>query len=58
MEVIFQTYIREIRTGNPSLAVKVMNVTPRPILPGQKSDNHSMEWKEKKAEKEIENKKS
>ena len=28
-------YILEIRTGNPSLAVKILNGTPRPILPSQ-----------------------
>ena len=26
-----------IRTDNPSLAVKILNVTPRPILPSQKA---------------------
>ena len=28
----FCKYIMEIRTGNPSLAVKILNATPRPIL--------------------------
>ena len=37
----------EIRTDNPSLAVKILNDTPRPNVPSQKawlkiaSDNHS-----------------
>ena len=47
IKVIFCKYIWEIRTGNPSLAGKILNGTPRPILPRQKawleitSDNHS-----------------
>ena len=40
MKVILKKNIWEIRTGNPSLAVKIINVTPRPILPSQKA------WKE------------
>ena len=48
MKVIFVIKcIWEIRTDNPSLAVKILNVTHRPILPSQKawlemaSDYHS-----------------
>ena len=44
---LFWKCIWEIRTDNPSLAVKILNGTPRPIVPSQKawleiaSDNHS-----------------
>ena len=37
MKVIEKRYIRKIRTGNPSLAVKILNDTPKPILPSQKA---------------------
>ena len=46
MKVMFLKCIWEIRTSNPSLAVEILNVNPRPILPSQKawlemaSDNH------------------
>ena len=45
--LIFLKCISEIRTDNPSLAVKILNGTPRPNVPNQKawlekaSDNHS-----------------
>ena len=44
---IFWKCIWEIRSDNPSLAVKILNDTPRPNVPSQKawleiaSDNHS-----------------
>ena len=47
MKVIFLKCIWEIQTGNPSLAMKILNGTPRPNVPSQKawleiaSDNHS-----------------
>ena len=39
MQVIFFVWkcIWEIRTDNPSLALKILNGTPRPILPSQKA---------------------
>ena len=33
-------YIFEIRTGNPSLTVKILNITPRPILPRDIPEGH------------------
>ena len=34
--IFFKKCIWEIRNDNPSLAVKILNVTPRPILPSQR----------------------
>ena len=36
MNGIFGKCIWENRTDNPSLAVKILNVTPRPTLPGER----------------------
>ena len=54
MEVFFLKCIWEIRTDNPSLAVKILNVTPRPILPNQKGLVGREREREREREKERE----
>ena len=39
----FKKCIWEIRTDNPSLAVKFLNGTPRPILPSQREKDEARE---------------
>ena len=43
--IFFKKCIWEIRNDNPSLAVKILNVTPRPILPSQREREREREQK-------------
>ena len=56
--MIFKKCIKEIRTDNPSLALTILNVTPRLILPSQKErergrETHSVCERERRTEREI-----
>ena len=47
----FSMYIWEILPSNPSLAVKILNDTPRPILPSQREKRVNESEKRKRREK-------
>ena len=55
--MIFKKCIKEIRTDNPSLALTILNVTPRLILPSQKEreregERHTVCVRERDAQRE------
>ena len=46
--MIFKKYIWEIRTDNPSLTVKILNATSRPILETQRDRDKDRDRKRKR----------